>query len=290
MNKSALLAMLAMLVLSSTIFANIEASHEWELFPRRCPYELYGTTTNGSNGPSDLLALDPTNGDGITIATISGSGAHRVTGLEFSEEGILYAVGEDENDVSSLMIINCYTAWAFIVGPTGIGSNQSITDISFDSNGVLWAYLETGSGNPTDQVGTIDLDTGAFTLVGDTGINDSGNGLSFTLSDELYHAGKVNLSLIDQITGAGTTVAPLDFDPPADTNPRIHAMDVRPANGIMFGSLNDKASGSGATPENYLVTINLITGYVSFLAMPPERAPDNLSGISFNPRYRGCLP
>ncbi|MCA9506904.1 MAG: hypothetical protein KC505_00605 [Myxococcales bacterium] len=254
-----------------------------------CPYELYGTTTNGPDGPSDLLGLNPDTGEGNLIATIFGSGIQRVTGIDFDKWGRLYGVGEDANDNSVLIRIQCRTGLATIIGPTNISPGQVVTDISFDSHSILWAHVDAGQGASSDQVGTIDLLSGAYTYVGDTLVNDSGNGLSFDSSDVLFHAGKLNLSTIDQSSGLALVFAPLQFSFPADTNPRVHAMDLRPSTGLIYGSLNDKAQGQNATPENYLSIVNK-SGVVSFLTAPVVTAPENLSGISFNPRYRGCFP
>ncbi len=270
-------------------FAAKAASDEEALIPQHCLYEFYGTTTNGPDGPSDLLRLNASTGEGTLINTITGQGVHRVNSIDFAPNGTLYGVGEDANNASVLVTIHCFTGWAYIIGPTGIPAGQSITitDINFDDNGVLWAYVDNGA---NDSVGTINLSTGAYTAVGNSGINEQGNALGFGSSGTLYHAGKLNISTINQTTGAATTAAALDFEPPADTNPRISALDRRPINGLLFGSLNDKASGPSSPAENYLVTVNPATGVVSFLASPVRKAPDNLSGIAFNTKHFGCSP
>lgn len=280
-----LIAFVLFLVFSNMSSAN---SKESSIFSR-CRYLLYGTTTSGNNGLSDLVALDPTSGEGHTIGTISGNGINRVTAIDFDNNGYLWGIGEDGADVSSLVRIHCRTGWAYFIGPTGIAANASITDIDFDDNGVLWAYVNN-SGQGSDTVGTIDLATGAFTAVGDTGVNNSGNGLAFDNNGTLYHAGNVNINSIDLSTGIASAVSPLTFYPPADTNPRINGMTVRPVNGLIYASVNDKANGSGATPENYLAVLDADNGVVSFLAFPPDLAPDGLTGLAFNKKFRGCLP
>lgn len=271
------------LIIASSISIGALADAPWDSFLGPCQYEAYGTTTNGSNGTSDLLALDISDGTGSTIGTVTGNGIHRITAIDFSPFGVLYGVGEDANDVSSLIVIHCITAKALIIGATGIANGQTITDLSFDSNGVLWGYAHGGS-NP-DEVGTINLGTGAFTSVGETGIDtDNGNGLFHDEEDNLYHAGGDNLSSIDQSTGEATTITSLSFSSPGNDNPRYTALDINDSD-VIYGALNDKPSGSGSQPDNYIVTFNLSTGGMSFLASPAENAPDNLAGFSFNPNY-----
>jgi hypothetical protein len=253
-----------------------------------CPYELYGTRTTGPTGTSDLLAIDPTDGSYVTVASISG-GAHNISNISFHTNGKIYAIGEDENNTNSLYIINCKTGLAFLVGATGLPTipGQAITDTSFQGD-VLWAYLNR-PGNVSDRIGTIDMETGIFTLLGDTGINDIGNGLSFDLDDTtLYHAGKLNLSSIDQTTGSATTIVALSFSAPANANPRLNGLDPRPSNGIMYAAINDKA-GSTSPAENYVGTIDLTTGVVSFLSATPINIP-SLEGLAFNPKHKGELP
>lgn len=251
-----------------------------------CPYELYGTRTTNFAGASDLLAIDPATGEYETVATISG--ATHISNVAFFTNGKLYAVGSDEGSVHSLFIINCKTGAAFVIGPTGLPNiaGQAITDISFKGN-ELWAYLNK-PGNVSDQVGTIDRETGTFTVLGDTGVNDIGNALSFDDDDNvLYHAGKLNLSSINQSTGAATTIVPLTFSAPATSNPRLNGMDPRPSTGVMYVGINDKTTSTSAA-ENYVGTIDLTTGVVSFLSATPTNIP-SLEGLAFNPKHPGFI-
>lgn len=259
-----------------------------EIFAR-CPHELYGTTISGPSSESHLLRLSSKTGASNIIAPIftnTGHGVNQVTGISFHQNGKMYAVGNDSNNVSSLMLINCRTGVATIIGPTGIpaATGLGITDVSFDKNNVLWAYLNK-PGSSSDEVGIIDIYTGVYTAVGDSSINDIGNGIAHAKNNTLYHAGKLNLSTIAS-NGAASAIAALTFSFPSDTNPRINAMDVRPTNGTMYVAINDKAN-STAPAENYLGTVNLYTGVVSFLSANPIRV-DNLAGLAFNPQHR-CI-
>lgn len=275
-----LLCLFTFCTLTGTVFASEEVL-------TNCPYELYGTRNTNSAGGSDLIAIDPATGDYTTVAAITG-GTH-ISNISFHTNGKIYAIGQDESGTNSLFIVNCKTGVAHLVGATGLPTiaGQAITDTSFKGD-VLWAYLNR-PGSVSDRVGTIDKETGLFTLVGDTGVNDIGNALSFDVDDTtLYHAGKLNLSTINETTGAATTVTALSFSDPATTNPRLNGMDPRPSNGIMYVAINDKATSTSA-PENYVGTINLTTGVVSFLSATPINIT-NLEGLAFNPKHKGDIP
>jgi hypothetical protein len=252
-----------------------------------CPYELYGARTINAAGESELITIDPSDGSYDVVAAITG--ATHISNISFHTNGKIYAIGQDESAVNTLFVINCKTGVSFAIGATGLPTiaGQAITDTSFAGD-VLWAYLNR-PGNVSDRVGTIDKETGEFTLLGDTGINDIGNALSFDLDDEvLYHAGKINLSTIDQSTGAGTAVVALTFSAPANSNPRLNGLDPRPSTGDMYVVINDKTNATSPA-ENYVGTIDLVTGVVSFLQASPINIP-SLEGLAFNPKHKGEIP
>lgn len=267
-----------MLLLTTSSYAEEIMTH--------CPYELYATTISGPLGSSNLLALDPETGESTLIAPISAYGVNHVTSISFHTNGQIYAIGNDGNNVSSLLLVNCKTGTSYIIGPTGIPSTPGlgITDISFDKNNHLWAYLNK-PGLGSDEVGLIDIETGNYIPLGNSGINDIGNGISHDLGGTLYHTGKLNLSTIDSSTGTSTPLPALRFFAPADTNPRINAMDIRPSSNVMYVGINDKAAGSASPPENYLGIVDLTTGMVSFLS-DPAKMIFNLAGIAFNSKYK----
>lgn len=252
-----------------------------------CPYELYGTRTTSSAGASELIGIDPATGDYSSVANVTG--ATHVSNISFHVNGKIYAIGQDESGTNSLFVINCKTGVAYLIGATGLPTiaGQAITDTSFNGD-VLWAYLNR-PGNVSDRIGTIDKETGEFTLLGDTGVNDIGNALSWDLDDEtLYHAGKTNLNTINSGTGVASAVSPLIFSTPADSNPRLNGLDPRPSNGIMYAAINDRTNSTSA-PENYVGIVDLTTGIVSFLSPTPINIP-SLEGLAFNPKHKGDIP
>jgi hypothetical protein len=222
------------------------------------PAVLYGAAQL-FGGPSVLYAIDLATGAAAPVGPIK---FNRISGMDFDPiSGILYATGQDPETGTHLLItIDPRTGAGTEVGPTdinSINSNNTVTDISFrNSDGMLFAYL----GNNRD-LATIDLATGQATGIGSTFAGgNAGNGLAFSPDGRLYHADNIDLDTLDSGTGLATLLVPLSFSPPADNFPRINAMDFDPNTGILFVSLND---GSGE--ENYLSTIDIITGAVSVI-------------------------
>ncbi len=274
-------------VLFFALTAAFSSANFAEEVQTNCPYELYGVRTVDAAGNGELLAIDPATGYYSWIASITG--ATHISNISFHTNGKIYAVGRDEEGKNALIYVNCKTGAAVSIGQTGLPiiAGQAITDTSFNGD-VLWAYLNR-PGTVSDQIGTIDKETGEFTLLGDTGVNDIGNALSFNNDDSvLYHAGKVNLNTIDQLTGLATAVAPLQFSAPALDNPRLNGLDPRPSTGEMYVAINDKKNAT-APAENYVGVIDLNTGVVSFLSEYPVNIP-SLEGLAFNPKHKGYIP
>jgi len=241
-----------------------------------CPDLIYGVS---SNTTSSLYSIDETSGIGTLIANITGS-VQSVRAIDFNQNGILYGVGIRSTDSASVLItINCTTGAATIIGPTNINANEAITDISFDSHGKLWAYVE----NATQNVGTLNIVTGNYTEVGNTSLNDIGNGLESAPfpSTSLYQAGNNNLNILSQTTGAvQSTVGPLSF--PVADSPFINAMDEDFCTNISYVSFLD--------PSNYVGFLNLSTAVVSFLDTSSDIAPSGLDAIAVNRVYEPCDP
>ena len=169
---------------------------------------LFGTTSPQVAGDSVFYRIDPTTGAATPIGPV---GFSRVSGIAFHPTtGVLYAVGFD-GLTHVLLTIDTATGAGTTVGPTNVSGPQqagcsTVSDISFRSDGTLYAYAE-----PCDKLGVIDTSTGAFTLLGDTGQSDAGNGIAFSPGDVLFHAGPDNVGTLDQTTGVLTPGAGLTF-------------------------------------------------------------------------------
>ncbi|MGH9789293.1 MAG: hypothetical protein ACRD4U_11400, partial [Candidatus Acidiferrales bacterium] len=224
--------------------------------------QLYGVAHPSPPGLSLLYLLNPANG----AATLIGpTGFEAVSAMDFGPGGTLFATGErmDGSNTNVLFTIDPCTGAGTEVGPTnvaGTGFGNFLADISFRrADGVLFAYIEGG-----DALGTLNTATGAITPIGATNTAGCcGNGIAFSANDTLFHANDVSLSTLNQTTAQETVVAPLGFPPEGDNFPRINALDFR-SDGTLFGVLNDGGPVVG-TVENYLTTINTMTGAVTLV-------------------------
>lgn len=146
---------------------------------------LYATAITGSDGPSNLVTVDPLTG---VLTTIGATGFGPISGLAYDvAAGIMYGVTGGSAS-GNLITINLSTGAGTLVAATGL---DKIGSIRFGSNGVLYGGV-TGNTllNPNFLI-TINKTTGAVTPVGDTGFSISG------------------LALVIQIPGtAGSTIFP----------------------------------------------------------------------------------
>jgi len=235
---------------------------------------LYGAAHQGPDGPCTLYSISTTSGVATPIGPI---GFERVGGMDFAADGTLYATAEraDGTDTPVLITIAIVTGAGTEVGPTGM--TGAIGDISFRSDGVLFAFDAMGANH---QLYTVDTTTGAAALVGATGLSFSGgNGIAFSPADVLYHSNRENVHTLNQATGAATVLGAPVYSPPADDDPRMNAKDYRPGTGILFASLND---GDGEIIENYLATLDTATLVVTIIGP----TVDGLDAIAFAPPPR----
>ncbi len=212
---------------------------------------LYGTTTTGAIGPSDLWIIDRDTGSAQFVGDI---GFNRVGAIDFDANGTLYGVGRrtTASGESMLITIDPCTGAGFAVGPTGmeaLGLGTGISDISFRrADNTLFAHAPFGINHTLLEINT---QTGAASLVGSTGLSfNGGNGIAFDPSDALFHANSTDLNTLDQGTGTAVMAATLEFAAPASgVSSRINGMDFEPGTEAIFASVNDGAPGS---PVNYL--------------------------------------
>lgn len=247
---------------------------------------LYGCNGGGGRepNPSNLYIINQDTG-AATLVGPMGMGA--CSGLAFSADGTLYAVGRDPanaGDWFSLFVVNTSTGAATPIGEShhGFGDDvdeSRISDLSFRSDGRLFAYLESDDG-----LGYLNKATGAVTELGATGVSCCGNGIAFSAAGVLFHTNEEALHRLNQTTGNATWVAdlvlpeytgeecPVLLD---EGHPRINALDFS-SGGVLFGSLNCGEGGSG---PNRLVTVNTANGVVAEVG----ESVNGLDGIAFMP-------
>lgn len=267
-----------------------------------CPYKLYGVSHLGPEDPSTLMYFNTYDGTSHDVGEVVGGGITEITAMDFSPDGVLYAVGR-VNGEFSLATIDCQTAEASIIGSVNIEEGAEITAINFDSQGKLYAHktAHDEAHREDGKLGMIHVATGDFVDIGHTESGQIGNGIAFAPFPlgNLYHAGTSipasdppenwrSLCILDTETGLQTLVATLFFDHPSNNNPRINDMDFDPVTNTMYVIFDDTAPGESAVHSNYLGVVNLVSGEVSYIKMPGEEAPDGLAAIAVNRPYETC--
>ena len=257
---------------------------------------IYGTAEIGG-GASTLYNIDPNTGIAAPIGT--GIGFDRVSGIDFDPTtGILYGMGA--TDTFQLITINTTTGVGTSVGPTGLG--YSFQDINFRSDGTLFGFA--GS-----NIFTIDLMTGAATLVGFVGhAQGSGNALAFDPSDTLYNFVGADIYTINQMDGFATdTGTNVNYPVDIGTNPRTNAMDYDLPNNILYASVAHSIPGQQAATTNFIAQIDPTTGNVSnvhltvtgldglavlpeqMMTPPPNGVPEPMSTLCLVPVLIGLF-
>jgi hypothetical protein len=238
---------------------------------------VYAQTLFGATGrdrqfvaTSDFYSIDPTTGTATLIGPV---GFSSVSGMAFHPTtGVLYAVGFNSSGTHVLLTIDRATGVGTAVGSTNVstasGCSDRVSDISFRSDGTLYAYAES-----CDQVGVINTSTGAFTLLGSTGQVDTGNGIAFSPGDVLFHAGGVNVGTLDQTTGVLTPGAALTF-PGTCLFGRVNAMDFQPGSGALFVVMRCDSS------TRRLGTLDTTTGVITDIGASVTQ----LDAIAFQPQ------
>ncbi len=225
------------------------------------PPALYGGL-GGADLTTDLYVIDPASG-AVTSVGPAGVG---LTGLAFSPiDNTLYGVdtsGNSSAGLRQLVRIDPATGAATPIGLLG----AVVADITFTPDGTLYGWAEAYAGGD-DALVTIDLTTGAATLVGDDDIGTSGTGLAYDpVGDRLLLAGngsQGNLYEIDRTTGQGTVISTLT-DSTTDSTPALAVG----CDDVLYVSLVGGASGGSGTSQ--LGTIDPDTGAVTRLGSPLE--------------------
>lgn len=145
--------------------------------------KLYAVS-GASGNPSYLYELNPATGD--TIRTIGYTGYSHITGIAVHPKtGVIYGhVNGSGGWGNGLLVrINKNTGSACPIGTTGIQS----PDLAFDTAGTLYAWYEYNvATNHYDDLGTIDLSTGAFTEISSNYHGTWQTGIAFNSHNQCY--------------------------------------------------------------------------------------------------------
>jgi hypothetical protein len=224
---------------------------------------VYGSTAGGGGAnPSSLYTIDITTGAATLVGAI---GFNQVGAMAFHPTtDVLYAVGARSGDgVEVLLTINPSTGVGTEVGPTGAANLGTAAGMSFRSDGTLFVY------HSSHDVYTVDLSTGAYTLVGNSGTGgNGGNGVAFDASGVLHHSNRDHSNTIDLSTGTATYVADMLFPTPCgDTgSARISGVD-RPAGlAQMYGVVKCEGGGSAS----HLGLVDFASGFVLIIGQTQD--------------------
>lgn len=227
---------------------------------------LFASDGAGGNSAARLYALNPATG-----ATVTNVGAigYSVTGMAVQPgTGQIYGVtGFDTTGGPSLIRINKSTGVGYLVGSLAGAAADPVADIAFTSNGTLYGWSEN-----SDDLVTINLSTGAATVVADSTIGTSGSGLAASATNVLFFAGdgaNGALRTVNGTTGLTTVVATMN----GTVGRQMNALAFN--GGTLFGSMGGNV-GPGAPAS--LVTINTTTAVVTVLGA----SLTNMDAIVFN--------
>lgn len=172
---------------------------------------LYATKA-ASATTSDLYTLDPA----TAVATSIGATGHAFTALAFDPTvGTLYGITSEQSSANpnSLYTIDPATGAATLVGSMG----GSVSDIAIDAAGQIWGWTRRtsngGLGGANAALLQIDKTDASFAVIGSSGLNMQGGGISFHSDGTLYGlialAGTGHLYTINTTTGVLTDLGGL---------------------------------------------------------------------------------
>lgn len=249
---------------------------------------------------SVLYSINPNTGQPTEIGVLEGY--TRCTGLDIHPDtGEFFAVCEkiEENGVdpilltrnglfnSYLLILDPNTGQATEVGSLELGRGDFVSDISFRSDGTLFAHLN-GEGNALEaenttntvaanSLGIINTQTGNLTVLGPTGLEDNFSAIGFTAMDILLQCtdndnfpGVVNI--LNQTTGNATFLDNLIYPPEFVIGENVIGSKDFGGIGNFFAVLfhlgngiGPEATTNGIENGNFLVTIDQFNGDIDVI-------------------------
>ena len=240
---------------------------------------LYGA--DGAQGnPSKLYTLDPASG--AVLSTVGAIG-FAVTGLAIHPATrVMYGATANKgmNSPRSLITINKSTGSGSLVGPLSLPEgSQTLADLTFTSDGTLY-----GLGSLDGQLYTVNLASGAATMVGGSGVGPpAGGGLAADPCDTIHVAPNSDQGLLftlDRTTGAASPGPQLNG---TSGNP-LSAMAYSSA-GTLYAALLDNSDSDVPAPAS-LVTINALTGDIAVVGPTVDR----LDALVFDGQFASPNP
>ena len=192
---------------------------------------------------------------------------------------IPFASANDTTCIGTLVAGTYDTVIVPAAGVCFVASGVTVNgDVNVESNASLTSFISAtvnGNINVASGAATV-LD---FTFGGGVGVQGEGNGIAFLPDNILFNANDEELQTLDQVDGAATFVADLDFSSPADNFPLVNAMDFDPRTGAFFASVDTGVDTFDSLGPNYLATVDTVTGDVDIIG----QTVDGLDAIAFAP-------
>jgi hypothetical protein len=164
---------------------------------------LYGVSWNGYNsgnpGSSSLYSIDLETGAGTFIGDLG----YAVNAIAIDPNtGYLYGATTGwSGDFNGLLLIDPTTGSATEMGSFGTAFNpntvNNIVGLTFNSTSRLFGWYEPSRDDPV----TIDISTGAATILGSSRIYTAEQGMAFDNSDNLIIVNNRAVYVVDQTTG-----------------------------------------------------------------------------------------
>ncbi len=204
-----------------------------------------------------------------------------------------------------LVKLDMLTGQGTEVGPLNMAEEKSgrVTDISFRSDGVLFAHVIDVNGGKEGKVeidmvsnsylGEIDTQSGQLQLIGPTGFDDVFSAIGFSKQDNLYHAADNQimgaLNMLSQTTGDATLLKSLIYPPMFTADNIITTMDADPFRGDLFAVLLSEDSLKKKSSEEAVDTRKTVVEGFFLIKIDPAgggidvvgETPDQLAAIAF---------
>jgi len=200
---------------------------------------LYGAVGAG-NATSNLFSIDQATGTATPIGPLG----QALTGMSLqTSTGIMYGVTNGNAACSRCLVtVDLVSGAATVVGPLG----QIISETEFGSNGVLYGWAEG-----PDELASINLTTGAATVIPGSGISTAGDGMAL-VGGAMYvmpESDNGTYYTVNTATGAVTVAGTLG----GVTGNQISAASTRLTDNAVYAVINTAVTST-------LVTVNVATG------------------------------
>lgn len=229
---------------------------------------LWGVTGVGG-GASTLYAINPVNGKALEVGP---TGLDNVSGIEVHPTTkVLFGVQGQQGGTKSLLTLSKIRGTASPIGDTG----EAVADSAFSPAGVFYIY-----GASSRNLSTVNLTTGALTLIKAAAAPIGACGLTFDSSGDLFMTRSNSIANLNPANGNVDSSAVL-----AGATTDVDNFLTRRADGVMFtGRRNNKAA------PTQLFTINPATGATTLVSSVPLALTAMTFDVARTPSFKVTGP